>query len=92
MSRGPRSGSLAERYDQTLRFARDQRLSPETPRPHPTREWPPENIRLLEKYAAWLLEGGTAEYPTQIIYLPMAGHILGMNLVPHPQIDLEKDL
>jgi integrase/recombinase XerD len=92
MSRGPRSGSLAERYDQTLRFARDRRLPPEAPRPHPTRVWPSENIRLFEKYATWLLEGGTSEYTSQTIYLPMAGHILGMNLVPHTKIDLEKDL
>jgi site-specific recombinase XerD len=81
--------TLAERYDQVLHYARDKHLSPDVPRPCPTSQWPPENIRLLEKYRDWLLSGGTAEQTTKYIYLPMAGHILGLNPIPHEQINLE---
>jgi site-specific recombinase XerD len=84
--------TIAERYDQALLYARDKHLRPEAPRPLPTCFWPRENVLLLEKYHDWLIGGGTAEYPTQTIYLPMAGHVLGMNLVPYEQIDLDKGL
>jgi len=84
--------SIAESYDLALHYARDQRLPSEAPRPCPTSRWPPENVRLLEKFYAWLVEGGTAEYPSRRIYLPMAGHVLGLNLVPHPQLNLDSDL
>ncbi len=84
--------TVAGRYDQALHHARDQRLPPDAPRPCPTGQWPQENVRLLEKYHAWLIGGGTAEYATNVIYLPMAGHILGLNPVPHEQIGLENDL
>ncbi len=84
--------TIAEYYDQALKYARDRHLPSDAPRPCPTRQWPEENVRLLEKYCAWLIGGGTAEYPTHTIYLPMAGHILGMNLKPHHQIDLDRDL
>ncbi len=84
--------TIAEQYDQALKYARDQRLPPEAPRPRPTRQWPPENVRLLERYYTWLIEGGTAEFPTDTIYLPMAGHILGLNPISHPRINLEDDL
>ncbi len=89
----PRAAAcIAEQYDQGLQYARDKKLPAAAPRPRPTSQWPPENVHLLEKYVAWLLEGGTAEHPTHTLYLPMAGHILGLNLVPHPQINLESDL
>lgn len=84
--------TVAGRYDQALHYAHDLRLPPEAPRPCPTSQWPQENVRLLEKYHAWLLGGGTAEYATNTVYLPMAGHILGLNLLPHSQINLEGDL
>ena len=83
--------TLAERYDQALLSGHQRRLPLDAPRPVPTCAWPEENIRLLEKYNAWLLDGGTAEYATHTIYLPMAGHILGMNPIPHQQINLEGD-
>jgi len=86
------AATTAGRYDQGLRYARHKSLPADAPRPCPTSQWPPENVRLLEKYAAWLLEGGTAEYPAQNLYLPMAGHILGLNPVPHAQINLGSDL
>ncbi len=39
----------------------------------------------------WLMEGGTAEEPARKIYLPMAGHVLGLNPVPHQRINLDSD-
>ncbi len=80
-----------ECYDQALHYARDQHV-PEELRPRFTADWPPENIALLERYVDWLLSGGASAYSTRIIYLPMAGHVLGLNLKPHTQIDLETDL
>jgi site-specific recombinase XerD len=84
--------TTSERYDQALHYARDQRLSANAPRPLPTRHWCRENVELLERFHRWLLEGGTCEYSTNVIYLPMAGHVLGLNLKPHPELDLEGDL
>ena len=86
------AATIAGRYDLGLLYARHKNLPADAPRPCPSSHWPPENVRLLEKYAEWLLQGGTAEYPAQNIYLPMAGHILGLNLVPHDRINLENDL
>jgi len=92
MSRPKAAANIAERYDQYLQFAKDKKVPPEIARPCPTSQWPQENIKLLEKYYAWLIEGGAAEYPTNMIYLPMAGHVLGLNLVPYTQIDLDSGL
>ena len=83
---------MAERYDLSLRYAHGNHLPPEALRPLPTRFWPRENIELLERYQAWLLEGGTSEHCTRFLYLPFAGHVLGLNCKPHPGIDLENDL
>ena len=88
----PKVTTVAERYDRSLRYAHGNCPPVTAPQPLPTSAWPKENIQFLEKYYAWLIEGGTAQYATNIIYLPMAGHILGMNLVPHQQINLESDL
>jgi len=88
----PRGRTIAERYDLSLHYARDDRLLPDAPRPRPTKYWPKENVELLERFHAWLLGGGACEYSTNIIYVPIAGHALGLNLKPHEQIDLETDL
>jgi integrase/recombinase XerD len=82
----------AERYDWCLGHARGQEPPPGTPAPLPTGCWPKENVALLERYQDWLLGGGANEYAAKIIYIPMAGHILGLNLKPHCKIDLERDL
>jgi integrase/recombinase XerC len=82
----------AEMYDRALLYARDKRLPPDYPKPRPTSEWPPENIALLEEYCEWLRAGGASPAVIRIIYLPMAGHVLGLALKPHPQLDLEGDL
>jgi site-specific recombinase XerD len=84
--------TMPERYDQSLEYAHDKNLPPDAPRPRPTRDWPPENVALLEQYAAWLRGGGASEYVIRTIYVPIAGHVLGLSLKPHPQLDLEADL
>jgi hypothetical protein len=83
--------TVAGCYDQALHYTRDHHLPPAAPRPRPTADWPPENLALLERYVAWLLEGGASPIATRGIYLPAAGHVLGLALKPHPQIDLEAD-
>ncbi len=70
---------------------RDHRLPPGHPKPQPTACWPQENIALYERYRDWLLEGGANEGASKTIYLPVAGHVLGLNLKPHHELDLEVD-
>lgn len=84
--------TVAERYDQALHYARDERLPPDAPRPQPTSAWLAENVRLLERYQEWLLSGGTSPFTVNMIYIPMAGHVLGFNLKPHGQLDVDSDL
>jgi site-specific recombinase XerD len=87
-----RPHTLAEQYDQTLHLTRDWKLPAGYPKPAPTSCWPKENIVLYERYRDWLLSGGASEEPTKTIYLPVAGHVLALNLKPHSQINLEDDL
>jgi site-specific recombinase XerD len=84
--------SVTERYDHALRYARHSHLPPGTPVPQPTIVWPPENIALLQHYQAWLLSSGASPDVVKVIYLPMAGHVLGLTLKPHPRLDLDTDL
>jgi site-specific recombinase XerD len=84
--------SVAARYDHALRYARHSHLPLGTPVPQPTTAWPPENIALLQQYQAWLLSSGASPEVVKVIYLPMAGHVLGLALKPHAQLDLETDL
>jgi site-specific recombinase XerD len=84
--------SAAERYDHSRRYARDYRLPPDYPTPQPTTAWPAENVALLERYQHWLLSGGASPDAVDHLYVPMAGNVLGLNLVPHPQLDLHTDL
>jgi site-specific recombinase XerD len=86
-----RPHSLAEQYDQTLHYTRDKRLPPGHPKPQPTSCWPKENLALYERYRDWLLKGGASELASKVIYLPVAGHVLGLALKPHPELDLAKD-
>ncbi len=87
-----RMTTMRERYDQALEYCHDKRLPPDSPRPKPTQDWPPENVKLLEQYAGWLSGGGASEGVIRTIYIPMAGHVLGLFLKPHPQLDLQADL
>ena len=84
--------SAAQRYDAVRRRSRDRRLPPGYPAPKPTSDWPPENVALLERYREWLLSGGASPKQTHFLYIPMAGNALGLNLKPHPEIDLDADL
>lgn len=84
--------SVAACYDRALHYARHRHLLPGTQLPQSTAAWPPENITLLQQYQDWLLGSGASADVIQIIYLPMAGHVLGLALKPHPQLDLETDL
>ena len=92
LSPRPVGATVAERYDISLRYARDDRLPPEAPRPLPTNCWPQGNVELLERFRSWLIEGGASEHTTNLIYVPIAGHVLGLNLKPHEQLNLEGDL
>lgn len=82
----------AARYDRALRGAHHSRLPPGYPLPQPTSAWPAENVALLERYHAWLSSSGTSENVLFQVYIPIAGHALGLNLTPHPQLDIDTDL
>jgi site-specific recombinase XerD len=92
MSPIQKATNAAERYDVVRRRSRDGRLPPGYPTPRPTADWPPENVTLLERYREWLLSGGASEKQTYYLYVPMAGNALGLNLKPHPEIDVDTDL
>jgi site-specific recombinase XerD len=87
-----RMTTMPGRYDQALQYCHDKNLPPGTPQPKYTRDWPPENVALLERYAEWLLSGGYSENVIRTIYIPMAGHVLGLALKPYSQLDLKTDL
>lgn len=78
----------AQRYDKALRGAHRNRLLPGTPEPQPTAVWPKENVLLLGRYWVWLEEENSTPECIENIYLPMAGHVLGLNLKPHSQLDI----
>jgi site-specific recombinase XerC len=92
MSPIKKATTAAERYDVVRSRSRDGRLPPGYPSPQPTAAWPAENVALLERYREWLLSGGASEKQTYYLYVPMAGNALGLNLKPHPEIDIEADL
>lgn len=84
--------SVADRYTCALRNGRKSRLPPGVSDPQPPAVWPPENVTLLERYRAWLVEDGAGHTCIDLYYLPVAGHVLGFNLKPYPQLDLDNDL
>jgi len=86
------SSTAAERYDHALRGANARRQPLDYPLPQPTAAWPAENVALLELYRDWLLSSGMSLNVINQIYVPMAGHALGLNLKPHPQLDIDADL
>ena len=84
---------VAQRYDKALRLTRNKSQQPLTvPVPQPTAAWPLQNIELLARYCTWLQEEDSSRDCIEQIYLPMAGHILGLNLKPHAQLNLTTDL
>jgi len=86
------SESAAQRYDRALLKTRTYRLPPDYAMPQPTSAWPAENVALLERYREWLLSGGASPFVVGLLYIPMAGNVLGLNLKPYAQLDLETDL
>jgi site-specific recombinase XerD len=84
--------TLAARYDLGLHYMRKTDLPSEAPTPSPTCHWPKENIELLERYRDWLLSGGVSEMVTNLYHIMMAGHVFGLTLKPHSQLDLDRDL
>lgn len=92
MTTAPDPETAASRYDAALRHAQARHRPTDYPEPAPTAHWPAENVTLLERYHDWLHSGGSSRNTTAQLYLPMAGHVLGLNLKPHPQLDLQADL
>ena len=85
--------TAAVRYDRALN--KSLKLNPPPPRlavPHFSSCWPVENVTILEQYRDWLVGIGAAEAVINQHRLPMAGHVLGLNLKPHDQLDLQSDL
>lgn len=81
--------TAAERYDKALLGSQKRKkLPPGTPEPRPTSAWPAENITLLARYWIWLEEENSTRNCIEQIYIPMAGHVLGLNLKPHPQLSI----
>lgn len=85
--------TAAVRYDRALN--KSLKLNPPPPHlvvPHFSSCWPAENVTFLEQYRDWLVGIGAAEAVINQHRLPMAGHVLGLNLKPHPELDLVTDL
>jgi len=88
----PNANTLAERYDRALRYGRGKHVPASAPRPLPTCHWHKDNLELLERYEQWLSGGGVSEMVIELYHLPMAGHVFGLTLKHHTQLDLENDL
>jgi site-specific recombinase XerD len=84
--------TAADRYSAILYNRRKSRIPPGCAEPQPPAVWPADNIALLERYLTWLTEDGAGQTCIDLYYLPVAGHALGLNLKPYPQLDLEQDL
>lgn len=83
--------TAAERYDRSLH--RSLALHPVTgvAVPKPTSHWPQENTDFLEQYRHWLVSACSATSVINQHRIPMAGHVLGLFLQPHHELDLEVD-
>lgn len=79
--------TAATRYDASRRRNKDFRLPAGYSVPQPTSLWPAENVALLECYRTWLLDGGASPATTDIVYVVMAGNVLGLALKPYPHLD-----
>jgi integrase/recombinase XerC len=86
------AATLAEAYDLGLHYMREKHLPPGTPHPHPTKDWPKENLEFLERYQAWLLQGGVSEHVTRLYHVKMAGHVFGLTLKRYDELDPDADL
>lgn len=84
--------SPAQRYDYALRHGRTKRLDANAPTPLPSRHWHSDNLALLEKYDRWLHGGGVSRMVIEYYHIPMAGHVFGLTLKHHSELDLDRDL
>lgn len=71
-----------------LRYGRGKHVPVDAPRPLPTAHWHRDNIELLERYEQWLWGGGVSELVIRTYHVPMAGHVFGLTLKHHAQLDL----
>lgn len=83
--------TAAQRYDRSLRYGKRTRALPAERKPQPTTTWPSENVRLLEEYYTWLVSSGASDRLIGMLYLPMAGHVLGFYLQPHATLNPATD-
>jgi integrase len=84
--------SPAQRYDYALRHGRGKPLPAEAKKPLPSSHWHTDNLELLARYERWLWGGGISEMVIALYHIPMAGHVFGLNLKHHSELDLEHDL
>lgn len=81
--------AAAERYDRALHKGLLLSSVPEgRPEPQPTAAWPEENVALLERYRNWLVAGGASTEVINQHRIPMAGHVLGLNLKAYDRLDI----
>lgn len=92
MNENIRQISAVDRYTAVLKNSRKAKLPPGYPLPQPPAAWPEENVALFERYLAWLIADGAGHTCIMNYYLPVAGHVLGYQLQPHEQLDLNADL
>ncbi|MBI9047076.1 MAG: tyrosine-type recombinase/integrase [Anaerolineaceae bacterium] len=92
MNKYRKATTIPQRYDQALRRAHHHHLPANHPKPCPTSSWPQENILILEQYYKWLLACGFSQEVAKQIYIPAAGHVLGLSLKLHHQLDLDTDI
>lgn len=84
--------TAAVRYDRALH--KSLKLNPlpsHVAVPQFTSCWPEENVDLLEQYREWLVGIGSSDAVINQHRIPMAGHVLGLNCKPHPQLTLNGD-
>lgn len=84
--------SPAQRYDYALRHGREKLSVAEAQKPLTSAHWHKDNVELLERYERWLWGGGVSEMVIALYHIPMAGHVFGLNLKHHSELDLEHDL
>lgn len=82
----------AQRYDYALQHARGNPLPIGAKKPLPSAHWPKDNLEFLQRYRSWLWGGGISEGVTALYHIPMAGHVFGLTLKHHSELDLEHDL
>jgi hypothetical protein len=84
--------SAAQRYDHTLKHGRVKCVDMNFAKPLPSVHWHTDNLALLEKYERWLWGGGISRMVIEYYHIPMAGHVFGLTLKHHSELELDHDL